>query len=120
MLLESESFLSTSKLLLPVVLVAYLELTEHKVDGEVVHFYFTEKNIAPGGFEDCKLSSKGFFPSATAQDFPIRGKDVFLHITRRRWLNDTTSKVVTRNWDLVAQGTRMTNEFATFLKGISR
>ncbi|WP_439951256.1 ISAon1 family transposase N-terminal region protein [Formosa haliotis] len=50
------------------------------------------------------------------QDFPIRGKNVFLHITRRRWINQDTNKVVTRDWKLVAKGTRMTSEFAAFLK----
>ncbi|MDD7888337.1 transposase, partial [Flavivirga sp. 57AJ16] len=54
----------------------------------------------------------------TVQDFPIRGKNVYLHITRRRWHNQTTNKVITRDWDLVAKGTRITSEFATFLKEV--
>ncbi|POR14058.1 transposase, partial [Flavobacterium columnare] len=54
------------------------------------------------------------------QDFPIRGHKVYLHITRRRWLNEDTRQVVFRNWDLVANGTRRTKEFAAFLKEINR
>ena len=64
--------------------------------------------------------SKGFFEPSKIQDIPIREEHLFLHITRRRWLNESSGKVVTRNWDLVAKGTRMTTEFATFLKEISR
>ena len=119
--MSSEPLLAISKLLLPEVLVQYFELTSHKIKEkqEEIHFYFTENNVTPIEFKDDKLSSKGFLPEATLQDFPIRGKQVFLHITRRRWLNETTAMVVTRNWDLVAKGTRMTNDFATFLKEIN-
>jgi transposase len=66
------------------------------------------------------IISHGFHKQITIQDFPLRGKTVFLHIKRRRWFNKTTNKVVQRDWDLVAKGTRMTVEFATFLKAISQ
>ena len=118
--MDSSSFIDIVKLLLPEVLIDYFELTSHNLEGEEHHFYFKEKNKHPKEFYSVKLSSKGFYPVATIQDFPIRGKQVYLHITRRRWLNEASEQVVSRNWDLVAQGTRMTNEFATFLKEISR
>ena len=113
-------FYRYSQITLPEVLVDYFELSHHKVQGEELHFHFKEKNQQPKEYSWVKLSSKGFYPEATIQDFPIRGKQVYLHITRRRWLNEDTGQAVSRNWDLVAQGTRMTNEFATFLKEISR
>lgn len=112
----SDSLLSIANLLLPEVLVEYFDMIKHEVKGEEIHFYFTEMNTLPEEFKDVNLHSKGFFPEATVQDFPIRGKKVFLHITRRRWLNETTGKVVTRDWQLVAKGTRITSEFASFLK----
>lgn len=118
--MDSNSFLSIAKLLLPEVLIDYFELTDNTVKEGELHFYFKEKNDHPVEFKKTKLISKGFFPESTIQDFPIRGKHVYLHVTRRRWHDQKTNKVVTRNWDLVAQGTRMTNEFATFLKEISR
>jgi hypothetical protein len=45
---------------------------------------------------------------------------MFLHIRRRRWFSETTKKTVERDWKIVANGTRLTKEFATFLKGIFR
>ncbi len=112
--MDNSSFLEIANLLLPEFLIEYFELTDHKVKGEELHFYFKEKNEQPTEYSTSKLSSKGFYPESTIQDFPIRGKQVYLHITRRRWLNETSNQVVFRNWNLVAQGTRMTNEFATF------
>jgi len=114
----SSSLLSIVKLLLPEVLITHFELKNYTIEGEDLHFYFTELNSIPEEFIGVKLSSKGFFPEATVQDFPIRGKNVYLHIIRRRWLNETTSKVITRDWQLVAKGTRITSEFANFLKEI--
>jgi hypothetical protein len=91
-------------------------MTKHETKDQEIHLYFTELNDVPEEFKGAKLHSKGFFPEATVQDFPIRGKNVFLHIIRRRWLNEDTGKVVTRDWQLVAKGTRITSEFAAFLK----
>lgn len=103
-------------MLLPEVLVDYFELYDHKVQSEALHFYFRELNEHP----QPDLISKGFFPETSIQDFPIRGKQVFLHITRRRWYDPKLSKVITRDWQLVAKGTRMTDEFSSFLKEIYR
>lgn len=116
--MSSDGLLAIANLLLPEVLVTYFDLTKHEIKADEIHFYFTELNEVPTKLNSVKLQSKGFFPEATIQDFPIRGKNVYLHITRRRWLNLSTNKVVTRDWDLVAKGTRITSEFATFLKEI--
>jgi hypothetical protein len=114
--MSSDALFAAANLLLPEVLVTYFDLTKHEVKDQEIHFYFTELNTTPEEFKGVKLHSKGFFPEATVQDFPIRGKNVFLHIIRRRWLNEATGKVVARDWQLVAKGTRITSEFAAFLK----
>ncbi len=108
------------KLLLPDYLVDYFDVIKFEQEEDNLHLYFEEKNVSPSEFSSDKLTSKGFFEEIVIQDFPIRGQHSFLHIKRRRWLNHRTGKVVTRNWDLVAKGTRMTAEFASFLKEISR
>lgn len=108
------------KLLLPEYLVDYFDVVEYKSEGEKLHLYFEEKNNPPQEFGKDKLSSKGFHNEVVVQDFPIRGQHAFLHIKRRRWLNHRTNLVVSRNWDLLAKGTRMTADFAAFLKELSR
>jgi hypothetical protein len=116
----NDSFDVLMKLILPESIEAYFELTSYKKEGEELHLYLREINSIPTEYQNNKLISKGFFAAATIQDFPIRGYQVFLHITRRRWLNADTGKVVYRNWDMVAQGTRITKDFAAFLKEIGR
>jgi hypothetical protein len=114
------SYSTLIKLILPEFIEEYFELTSFKKEGEILHLYLKELNIIPLEYKENKLTSKGFFEEITVQDFPIRGNHVFLHITRRRWLNEDTGKVVYRDWDLVAKGTRITKEFAAFLKEIGR
>jgi len=107
-------------LVLPEGLKKYFKLVGHKSDVDNVHLYLDEINSIPEEFKGQKLESKGFFEAITLQDFPLRGRNVFLHIRRRRWLNHKTGKVVFRNWELVAKGTRITTDFAAFLKEIGR
>ena len=115
-----DSFIDILKLLLPEAIVDYFELTSYKKEEEVLHLYLKEIYSIPKEYRGSKLTSKGFFDEITVQDFPIRGHQVYLHISRRRWLNEDTGKVIFRDWNLVADGTRVTQEFASFLKEISR
>lgn len=108
-----DSYIDLVKLLLPEILVDNFELTSFTKD-EILHLYLKEIYSIPKEYRTEKISSKGFFPEIIVQDFPIRGHRVFLHITRRRWLNEDTGKVVFRDWNLVADGTRITDEFAFF------
>lgn len=108
------------KLLLPEYLVEYFDVVTFEKRGEELHLFFEEKNLTINELGDGKHSSKGFFDEIIVQDFPIRGQHAFLHIKRRRWLNHSDGKIETRNWNLIAKGTRMTTEFASFLKEVSR
>jgi hypothetical protein len=108
------------RLLLPEIIVESFELTSYKKGEEILHLYLKEINFIPKEYRQYKLSSKGFFDKITVQDFPIRGHQVYLHITRKRWLNEDSGQVVFRDCNLVADAARVTQEFASFLKEINR
>ena len=115
----SEETHSPLNLVLPKGILDYFTVSNIEQTEENVNIYLSEKNIVPQEYIKDKLVSKGFFDEIRIQDFPLRGKDVFLLIKRRRWFNESTGNSVFRNWDMVAKGTRMTKEFASFLKVIS-
>ena len=115
-----DNYLDLLKLFLPDILVEHFDLTQSKQEGETLHLYFDEQNKPPIEYSSKILISKGFHDEITVQDFPLRGKRVFLHIKRRRWRDKQTNDIVQRDWTLVAKGSRMTEEFADFLKEISR
>ena len=108
------------KLMLPDFLIDNFEIVSVVNSEENLHLYFEEKSKPPKEFDTVELVSKGFSDEITIQDFPLRGKFVYLHIKRRRWTNKTTLEIIKRDWQLVAKGTRMTQEFASFLKEINR
>lgn len=105
-------------LLLPEGILDYFELTKVDKDAHGLNIYLEEKNISPHGYQKHELESKGFYPEVGIQDFPIRGQKVALCVKRRRWTVLANGTIISRDWDLVIQGTRMTTEFGLFLKGI--
>ena len=105
-------------LLLPEGILEYFELTHVEKDATGLNIYLEEKNILPEGYQKKALESKGFLPESRIQDFPIRGQKVALCVKRRRWTVLSTGAIITRDWDIVIKGTRMTTEFGFFLKGI--
>lgn len=115
-----DNYLDFVKFVLPQFLVDHFELVKSKQEKEVLHLYFEERNIPPTEHSSRILISKGFHKEITVQDFPLRGNKVYLHVKRRRWTAKDTGEIIQRDWNLIAQGTRMTTEFAAFLKEISR
>jgi hypothetical protein len=120
---RSDKSLSTAhetlvRLILPEGILEYFELTNVSQTATGLNIYLEEKNLPPAGYEKSQLESKGFLPETAIQDFPIRGHKVTLCIKRRRWEVKASGIIITRDWDLVRKGARMTTEFGTFLKGI--
>ena len=108
-----------ARYLLPKGLLEYFDIVADKSTANKIHFYLEEKNILPQEYKTLKAQSKGFIAEITIEDFPLRGKQVLLHIKRRRWTLVDSGQIIKRDWDIVAKGTRITNEFASFLKEIS-
>jgi hypothetical protein len=115
----NEQYKELVSLLLPEGILRYFSLTQvfQGKDGQV-HLYLEEQNIAPEEHKGRLLHSKGFLPSIEVQDFPLRGNKCLLHISRRRWQAQDNGEVIVRDWNLVQSGTRMTAEFAAFLKEV--
>jgi hypothetical protein len=104
--------------MLPEGILDYFEITDATKDSEDYTIVLAEKNIHPENYKNSALESKGFYDPVTIQDFPLRGKACYLQVKRRRWLNKDTGVIVFRDWNIVAKGTRLTSDFATFLKGL--
>ena len=68
------------RLLLPEGTLDYFDLVDVKESVNEVVFYLEEKNIIPEKYTDQDTESKGFYDPVIVQDFPLRGKKVFLNI----------------------------------------
>lgn len=106
-----------AKVFLPSEMTEYFDLTDVRTDeygGEPrVHIFLDEKEVAPEGCPDA--SPNGFYEESCMNHFPINEYRSILHVRRRRW-KDAEGKSVSKDWQLVADGTRYSKEFAVFLK----
>ena len=113
-----QQMLSILELILPREILEHFIVINLVIQSKEVHLYLDERNEVPDEYRDEKLVSKGFHPEAVIQDFPLRNKALYLHVRRREWEVESTKKIVSKTCNLMADGTRYSNEFATFLKGL--
>ena len=98
-------------------IVDFKELGDIETKKDCFFIYLDEKNILPDGFEKNQYESKGFFERTLIQDFPIRGKAVYLGIRRRRWRSKTDkSTEIKSDYTFITEGSKLTIELADFLK----
>jgi hypothetical protein len=112
---QNPLFLSLVKYVLGSELVDYFDLIHLEETGDILHIHLDELNIVPEKYASLDLSPNGFYAESTIKDFPLRDRKVVLHVRRRRWV-DAEGKSYSRDWNLTAEGTRYSKEFAYFLK----
>lgn len=115
---DEEQLMQLAALILPEEIFEFFDIVSIESNQIQVDIHLDEKPNKPEGYEQVRLTSKGFHAPIIIQDFPLREKALFLHVRRRRWYNESTSKTVERDWESVAKGTRLTKGFASFLKGL--
>lgn len=101
---------------LPKEISEFFELVKVDVEPGIegtLHMYLDEKALTPDDRSD--LQPNGFYAESLITHFPIADHKTVLHVRRRRW-KDAAGKSFGKDWDLVAQGTRFSKEFAAFLK----
>lgn len=108
------------ELLLPQGMTNYFEVIDIEETDKIIILHLDEKNLSPSEVSGRSFISKGFYPAVDIHDFPIRDKGCILRVRRRRWQDKQTGDPYMRDWDVIADGTRLTREFAAFLKGLSR
>jgi len=112
--------------ILPKDLVAHFtirlleEVNDSRSGKPIIEIHLDEKDTLPVGVSKGEYESKGFSTSSRIQDFPIRGKAVYLLIGKRRWRHKQSGKQITNSYELSAKGSRMTEELSDFLKGTGR
>ena len=111
---------------LPTEIMEYFSITkveakEGNANKKILLIELEEKNIIHSGYDSRQYESKGFYPVKIIQDFPIRGKAVYLAIKRRRWRNkENKNEEIHNDYSLFAEGSKLTQELSDFLKGTDR
>jgi len=112
--------------ILPSEILQYFQITGVRELGDIktkevfIEIQLEEKNALPKGYLSIEYESKGFLSSKRVQDFPLRGKGVYLVIKRRRWRHKETEKEIRSDYSFIAEGSKLTQELSDFLKGTGR
>jgi transposase len=110
-----------SELLKHFTIMSVLEKEDPQTKEINIEIELEELNQIPSGYSSQDYESKGFYPPKKVQDFPIRGKAVYLFIKRRRWRHKVNQdEIITNDYTLIAEGSKLTQELSDFLKGTGR
>ncbi len=100
--------------------VSVEELGDLSTRKMILEIHLEEKNRLPQGYSTMDYESKGFSSFTRIQDFPVRGKAVYLVIRKRRWRHKETKEEITSDYSFIAEGSKLTKELSDFLKGTGR
>jgi len=116
-------------LFLPEGILDYFDITGfERIDSNLETYdkrltiFLTEKKVVPEKYKGEIYKASGFMEPRVIDDYPIRNMLVSLSIKRRRWDVSLDNQVVkiSRDWNtIITQGTRISKEFAAFLKELN-
>ncbi len=113
----NDELLALAELILPYEILKSFTVAQVENTSSVIRIHLDE--LPCTAYSDTtRYESKGFLEAVTLRDFPIRNKAVDLIVRRRRWYDKQTCKSFSKSYDLKADGTRYSKEFAAFLKGV--
>lgn len=118
--MEKNPYIELAECLLPEDMVEYFEVVKVEKAAQTLDVTLEERDLGVEGYEPGQLRPNGFYEESTIRDYPVRDRNMTLHVKRRRWVEIETGKSVSKRWDIVAEGTRISKEFAAFLKDTLR
>lgn len=81
------------RVVFPEVLMEYFEISGWHDDSVKIEVWLDEKNyMERSDYKSGTVISHGFTEKKVIQDFPLRGKLVYLHVRCRRWYDKVPGK----------------------------
>ena len=76
-----------------------------------------KKKLSDEDYRNPNIVARGYTDYVTIQDYPMRGRPVFLHMRKNKWWDRQTNEIFSYNLELPnEEGTRLSAEFVAFLK----
>ena len=115
--MNNQGLLALAQLILPSEILSNFEVVRVEEEASLIRIYLDE-SVKAEYKENPEIESKGFCEAVTIRDFPIRDKGVDLIVRRRKWYDKQNNRYFSDSYELKAEGTRYSKEFAAFLKGV--
>ena len=105
----------------PDIIIENFELVSIQEYPDYYTLEFEElESLIPSELLGCDVKLNGFANKLELHTFPQKGKSCYLHIKRRKWLDKSTGKTYSNNYDIHKEGMKATNELGIFLKRNNR
>ncbi len=79
---------------------------------EFMVVYFQKRNLLPSEYSQADYETKDFVESKLIQDFPIRGRAVYLKIKIPRWRYKQTEQIIKSQYQFASDSGKFTQELA--------
>lgn len=76
-----------------------------------------KKKLSDEDFRNPNIVARGYTDYFMIQDFPMRGRPLYLHMRKNKWWDKETNEIFSYSLELPnEEGTRLSKEFVDFLK----
>lgn len=109
-------------LFLPEGLSEIFEMVKFERTDDQYDIWFDEKKEkSDDDYRNPHIVARGHSNYVTIQDYPMRGRPVYLHLRKNKWWNKLTNEIYSYQLELPNEnGTRLSSEFVAFLKDEGR
>ena len=107
---------------LPTGLEELFEMVKFERTEQAYDIWLDEKKVRSEEDRRNKdIVARGYTDYVTIQDYPLRGRPVYLHMRKNKWWDKGTNEIFSYNLELPnEEGTRLSSEFVAFLKDEGR
>ena len=109
------TLLSLAQIVLPCEVLESFDIVKVESNETEIHIHLDEK-LYETLRKDVHFESKGFIPAVSIPYFLFRDHNVILLFRRRKWIDTRTGKSFILPLKIASEGTRYSQEFASFLK----
>lgn len=107
---------------LPQGLDELFEIVRFERTSDAYNIWLDEKKrLSDEDYRNPNIVARGYTDYVTIQDYPLRGRPVYLHMRKNKWWDKEINEIFSYDLELPNEnGTRLSAEFVSFLKDEGR
>lgn len=107
---------------LPQGLAELFEIVRFEGTSQSYDIWLDEKKqLSDEDKNNPNIVARGYTDYVVIQDYPLRGRPLYLHMRKNKWWDKLTNEIFSYNIELPNEdGTRLSAEFVSFLKDEGR
>lgn len=92
----------------PEVITDNFDFIDYQESDHTLEYRLDEREyMSREDYKKGRVRPYGFTDYKTIQDLPIRGKSVYLHVRRRKWVDNSTGEMFTYDFDNLTESGKL-------------